>query len=141
MVVWIQTSIWNSYRNVTDNEINIDFSLNNKASLDSDKAVVDKEIQQSGGPGLYRLDNVYNCDCDLKQVKEVQLSQPNVNVMNNGGGWIGQKGCLVDSDSNVRFDLLTNKKFIHQLPTTVNQGPSVRDNLTLIPKVLLEVVT
>ena len=106
----------------SDNEINIDFSLNNKASLDSDKAVVDKEIQQSGGPGLYRLDNVYNCDCDLKQVKEVQLSQPNVNVMNNGGGWIGQKGCLVDSDSNVRFDLLTNKKFIHQLPTTVNQG-------------------
>ena len=66
-------------------------SLNNKEAISSDKAVVDKGIQQSGGPGLRRLDNVYNCDCDLKQVKEVQLSQPNVNVMNNGGGWIGQK--------------------------------------------------
>lgn len=105
----------------TDNKIDMDFTLNKKASIDSDPGSVTLETQQSQGSGLYRLDNTYGCDCGLKKARDVQLSQPFVNFQ-GGLGWIGEKGCLIDSDSNVRFDILTNKKYINQLPHLVNQG-------------------
>lgn len=105
----------------SDNELDIDFTLNNKGSLSSDPAVVNLEIQQSFGPSNYHLDNMYGCDCGLEKAREVQLSQPYVNFK-GGNGWMGEKGCLIDKDSDVRFDILTNKKYINQLPNLTNQG-------------------
>ena len=99
------------------------FSLQNKTSLNSDPAVINMEIQQSFGPGNYHLDNMYGCDCSLEKAREVQLSQPMVNF-NGGKGWMGENGCLIDTESELREDKekLTNKRYIHQFPQLLNQG-------------------
>lgn len=105
----------------SENELDIEFKLNNKASLKSDEGVVNLEIKQALGPSNYHLDNMFGCDCGLEKAREVQLSQPYVNFK-GGNGWMGENGCLIDKDSNVRFDILTNKKYINQLPNLMNQG-------------------
>jgi len=102
-------------------EIDGSFALEQKASLKSDEAVVNLETQQSIGPGSYHLDNMYGCDCGLTEARNLQLSQPSVNF-NGGSGWMGENGCLIDNDTKVRFDELTNKKYINQLPHIHNQG-------------------
>ena len=58
---------------------------------------------------------MYGCGCELKDARAVQLSQPVINF-EGGKGWIGEKGCLVDKDSELREDpnKLTNKKYIRQ---------------------------
>ena len=93
-----------------------EFNLFTKASLLSDPVAVDLDIIQSQGPGYYTMENMYGCGCELKDAREVQLSQPMINF-EGGKGWIGEKGCLVDVDSKLREsdDRLTNKKYIHQL--------------------------
>tara|TARA_Y100000590_G_C15745201_1_gene1021770 strand:- start:3914 stop:4597 length:684 start_codon:yes stop_codon:yes gene_type:complete len=107
----------------SENDIDYIFSLQNKASLRSDPAVINMEIQQSFGPGNYHLDNMYGCDCSLEKAREVQLNQPMVNF-NGGKGWMGENGCLIDNDSKLREnkDKLTNKRYIHQYPQLLNQG-------------------
>ena len=102
-------------------EIDMSFSLEQKASLKSDEAVVNLETQQSIGPGSYHLDNMYGCECGLPKARDLQLSQPAINF-NGGAGWMGENGCLIDNDTKVRFDELTNKKYINQLPKLQNQG-------------------
>ncbi len=106
----------------SNNDVDMVFSLEKKASLKSDPAVVNLEIQQAMGPGNYHLDNMYGCDCGLPKAREIQLSQPNVNLSSGGLGWMGEKGCLIDNDSKVRFDILTNKKYINQLPQLQTNG-------------------
>ena len=69
---------------------------------------------------------MYGCDCGLEKVREVQLSQPNINF-NGGKGWMGENGCGIDTDSILRIgdntnEKLTNKNFIHQYPNLLNQG-------------------
>ena len=93
-----------------------EFNLFTKASLLSDPVAVDLDIIQSQGPGYYTMENMFGCGCELKDAREVQLSQPMINF-EGGKGWIGEKGCLVDKDSELREDpdRLTNKKYIHQL--------------------------
>lgn len=105
----------------SDNEVHGHFQLNTKASLDSDPAVINLEVQQSMGVGSYYLDNTYGCDCGLEKSREVQLSQPFVNF-EGGKGWIGEKGCLIDNDSELRTNTLTNKRYINSLPTSINDG-------------------
>ena len=92
------------------------FNLFTKASLLSDPVSIDLDNIQSQGPGYYTLENMYGCGCELKDARNVQLSQPMINF-EGGKGWIGEKGCLVDKDSELRedSDKLTNKKYIHQL--------------------------
>ena len=108
------------------NEIDNDFSLNNKTSLHNDPATSTLRDKQSIGIGNYHLDNMYGCDCGLETAREVQLSQPNVNF-NGGKGWMGENGCGIDNDSVLRIgddsnEKLTNKNFIHQYPNLLNQG-------------------
>ena len=93
-----------------------EFNLFTKASLLSDPVAVDLDTIQSQGTGYYVMENMHGCGCELKDAREVQLSQPMINF-NGGQGWIGEKGCLVDKDSELREDpnKLTNKKYIHQL--------------------------
>jgi len=93
-----------------------EFNLFTKASLLSDPVAVDLDIIQSQGSNYYVMENMNGCGCELKDAREVQLSQPMINF-EGGKGWIGEKGCLVDKDSELREDKdkLTNKKYIHQL--------------------------
>jgi len=73
-------------------------------------------MMQSQGPGYYHMDNQYGCECGLKEAREIQTSQPGINFK-GGCGWSGEKGCLVDIDSQLRAnkDRLTNKRQIFQL--------------------------
>jgi len=105
----------------SDAQTDMNFSLEQRSSLKSDLSYVNVEYQQSIGPGSYYLDNTYGCDCGLDKARDVQLSQPAINFQ-GGLGWMGEKGCLIDNDSKVRFDELTNKKYINQLPNLQNQG-------------------
>lgn len=93
-----------------------EFNLFSKASLLSDPVAVDLDIIQSQGPGYYTMENMNGCGCELKDARDVQLSQPMINFQ-GGKGWMGEKGCLIDTDSQLREneDRLTNKKYIHQL--------------------------
>tara|TARA_B100002051_G_C16725107_1_gene634829 strand:- start:446 stop:1129 length:684 start_codon:yes stop_codon:yes gene_type:complete len=108
----------------SQHELDNEFTLDIKASLKSEKSVIDVETKQSVGPGSYVLDNMYGCggdNCGLKKAREVQLSQPNVNFK-GGVGWIGEQGCLVNNDSKLREETLTNKNYINQLPHQINMG-------------------
>lgn len=101
----------------TEQEANAkEFNLFTKASLLSDRVAVDLDIIQSQGPGYYTMENMYGCGCELKDAREVQLSQPMINF-EGGKGWMGEKGCLVDVDSKLREDKekLTDKRHIRQL--------------------------
>ena len=106
----------------SDNSISKDdFNLNMRASLNSDEATINHEVNQSQGPGNYLVDNTFACDCGLEKAKEVQLKQPNVNLT-GGFGWMGENGCLIDNDSNLRSNNLTNMKYINQLDSKQNTG-------------------
>jgi hypothetical protein len=101
----------------TEQEANAkEFNLFTKASLLSDPVAVDLDVIQSQGPGYYTMENMFGCGCELKDAREVQLSQPMINF-EGGKGWIGEKGCLVDVDSKLREDKdqLTDKRYIRQL--------------------------
>tara|TARA_B100000214_G_scaffold341839_1_gene289217 strand:- start:134 stop:796 length:663 start_codon:yes stop_codon:yes gene_type:complete len=120
----------------SENEINDTFIVNHKASIKSDDATVNYENLQSMGPGTYKLDNTYGCDCGLEKSREVQLSQPNINF-SGGYGWMGEGGCLIDNDSDLRSNNLTNQKYINQLDAGINhafqgKGPFDVDNESII---------
>jgi len=103
--------------NCTQQEANAkEFNLFSKASLLSDPVAVDLDIIQSQGPGYYTLENTYGCGCELKDARDVQLSQVMINFQ-GGHGWMGEKGCLIDTDSKLResSEKLTNQRYIHQL--------------------------
>ena len=84
--------------------------------LQEDAIQLSLEMMQSQGPGYYHMDNQYGCECGLKEAREIQTSQPGINFK-GGCGWSGEKGCLVDIDSQLREnkDRLTNKRQIFQL--------------------------
>ena len=98
-----------------------EFNLFTKASLLSDPIAVDLDTIQSQGPGYYTMENMNGCGCELKDARAVQLSQPVINF-EGGKGWIGEKGCLVDNDSELRFHDATQLRYINQLPSLNNAG-------------------
>lgn len=87
-----------------------------RANIHDDKLTVDLDSLQSQGPGLYHMDNQNGCECGLKEARSIQVSQPGINF-SGGHGWIAEKGCLIDNDSNLRQDKdrLTNLKDINQV--------------------------
>ena len=104
------------------NEVDPNFRVEVKASLKSDGQVINQEVMQSYGPALYKLDNPYDADCDLKNVNQTYLSQPGIYLSGIGKGWTGHDGCVVDKDSEARFSELTDKRYIRQLPQLHNNG-------------------
>jgi hypothetical protein len=92
------------------------FSLFKRAGINDDQLTVDLDMMQSQGPGYYRLDNQYSCECGLSEAKEIQVSQPGIHLKGSYG-WGGEKGCLMDADTTLRqsSDRLTNKNEIHQI--------------------------
>ena len=92
------------------------FQLFKKASIRADQLTMDLDVMQSQGPGYYHLDNQFACECGLKEAQSIQTSQPGIHLK-GGVGWTGEKGCLVDNDTNLRQkdDKLTNKRVINQV--------------------------
>lgn len=105
----------------SENEIKENFFLNQKASIKSDSATINYEERQSNGPGVYSIDNMYGCECGLEKARDVQLNQPTVNFK-GGFGWMGENGCMIDKDSELRKNNLTNLKYINQLDRVINAG-------------------
>ena len=62
-----------------------EFNLFTKASLLSDRVAVDLDVIQSQGPGYYTMENMNGCGCELKDAREVQLSQPMINFEGGKG--------------------------------------------------------
>ena len=99
-----------------DTESKNDLKLFKQNILQEDAIRLSLEMMQSQGPGYYHMDNQYGCECGLKEARDIQTSQPGINFK-GGCGWSGEKGCLVDIDSQLREnkDRLTNKRQIFQL--------------------------
>ena len=93
-----------------------EFNIFTKAGINDDNLTVDLDAMQSQGVGLYHLDNQYGCGCGLEEARSIQVSQPGIHLK-GGVGWTGEKGCLVDNDTNLRQkdDKLTNKRVINQV--------------------------
>ena len=98
-----------------------DFKLFGQERLIYDKGTELIDTQQQLGPGRYELDNMYGCNCLLPEARNLQLSQPAINFQ-AGYGSIGEHGCIVNENTFLRDSLLTNKKYINQLPSKYNAG-------------------
>ena len=70
-----------------------------KPSLRLTPVAVDLDVIQSQGPGYYTLENTYGCGCELKDARDVQLSQVVINfkVLPWLDGW---RRRLIDNDSH-----------------------------------------
>jgi len=97
----------------TEND-STDMNLYNLTSINDDDYQRDSRTAQSLTVGNYNLGNFYPKVCGQENARNVQLSQVNVNFT-GGKGWIGSDGCLVDTDSQLRFKESTNKNYINQL--------------------------
>ena len=97
------------------------FSLFNQSNLIYDKGTTTIDNEQRLGPGRRELDSMYGCECGLESARDLQLSQPAINF-SAGVGYSGEHGCLIDNDSALRFELLTNKNYRNQLPQEYNAG-------------------
>ncbi len=105
----------NDCSNMDTNSKN-NFNLFKRTNINDDQLTVDLDAMQSQGPGYYHLDNQFGCECGLKEARDIQVSQPGIQ-MKGGVGWTGEKGCLVDNDTQLRQDpsQLTNKNEIRQI--------------------------
>ena len=92
------------------------FNVFTKAGINDDPQTLAVDESQATSVFNYVLDNQYGCDCGLKEARDIQVSQPGINFK-GGVGWIAEKGCLVDNDTELRQDKqkLTNPNYIHQI--------------------------
>jgi hypothetical protein len=90
-------------------------NLFNLTSLENDLYYKELRTVQSMKPGIYDISNFIPDDCGQTKAREVQVSQPAISF--NGGHWGGKNGCLIDKDSSLRFEDMTNKNYINQLFT------------------------
>jgi len=101
--------------------VDMNLSLFKQSSLFNDPATANLRNIQSVGPFSYQLDNMYGCDCGLETAREIMVSQPAINF-NAGSGWMGENGCKIENDSELRFQDNTNKRYINQLPNRYTSG-------------------
>ena len=90
------------------------FGVNIMSGLGDDHYMQNLETAQSLEPGAYKLENFYPKDCGQKSARNIQTSQVGINF-SGGKGSIGRDGCLVDDNSYIRLNELTNLNNIHQL--------------------------
>jgi hypothetical protein len=100
----------------------IDISQNNEFTPPSDyeqlfaisKFKYDElSTEQSMRVGAHELANFIPDDCGQLKARDVQTSQPGINF--NAGHEGGKNGCLIDANSYLKFEELTNKNIINQL--------------------------
>ena len=68
---------------------------------------------QSMRVGAHELGNFIPNDCGQKKAKDVQTSQPGISFSAGYEG--GKDGCLIDQNSYLKFEEMTNKNVINQL--------------------------
>ena len=73
----------------------------------------DLSTQQSMRVGAHELGNFIPDDCGQKKARNVQTSQPGISF--NAGHEGGKNGCLIDPNSYLKFEEMTNKNVINQL--------------------------
>lgn len=83
--------------------------------LGEDACLVSSDTRQSTQPGQYMLRNHYACDCGIERSQEIALSHPQMQFR-DGYGAVGQRGCMVGSDTRLRNGIeLTHDKAPQQL--------------------------
>ena len=63
--------------------------------------------------GAYELTNFIPNDCGQKKARDIQTGQVGINF--NAGHEGGKNGCLMDQNNVLKFEELTNKRYINQL--------------------------
>ena len=84
---------------------------------DEEKDSFNVVLADAGGQKIQVIKEVRGLtSLGLKEAKEIQVSQPGIHL-NGGFGWIAEKGCLSDTDSDLRQnkDKLTNLRDINQI--------------------------
>jgi len=92
-----------------DNNVAL-FAMN---KLKYDQLNADLSTAQSMKVGAHELANFIPNDCGQLKAREIQTSQPGINF--NAGHEGGKNGCLIDQNSNLKFEELTDKNYINQL--------------------------
>ena len=69
-----------------------------------DQCYSDVQKKQSAGPGLYQLNDLRSCDCEISNVKDVALNRPGFagKQFRDGYGWTSKNGSNVEKDSKLR---------------------------------------
>lgn len=92
--------------------------------LNDDVCTVKQEYRESVMPGMYNLSNFKSCDCNHDNVIKTALNNQTIFV-NDGYGTYGNKGCLIDNNSNLRIGELTDKNCINHLISRINDTPNM----------------
>lgn len=106
---------------VTQNEQNcvnfetLNVKLNQPVGLRNDSCWYDARDAMSIYPGNYNVKNFYDCEEVPKAAMNIMIENPSLSF-NNGYGWIGQGGRVVDYDSKARLgSQITNVRCKKQL--------------------------
>jgi len=81
--------------------------------LKFDQLNQDLSTDQSMKVGAHELANFIPNDCGQKKARDIQTSQIGINF--NAGHEGGKNGCLMEENNDLKFEELTNKKYINQL--------------------------
>ena len=93
------------------------FNIQQLTRLREDSCYLENRSKFAKLPGKYQTSNFHDCKCEAPHTKELSLQQPSLNYK-DGYGWTSNKGCNIDSDSNLRnANNLTNPRVIQQLKT------------------------
>lgn len=93
-------------------------NINNLSSIDDDKCEVTSKTIQSMGPSQYIFYDYNNDKCGNVNARDIQTSEVGINFSGERGNiqtMTGKDGCLINKDTNLRREKLTNKKYINQL--------------------------
>ena len=90
-----------------------DPKLHNLNNINNDDYNQKLSTAQSMSVGAYELSNFIPNDCGQKKARNIQTSQVGINF--NAGHEGGKNGCLMEQNNNLKFEELTNKRYINQL--------------------------
>lgn len=76
-----------------------DYTFNNMSRIGLDRTTMNENDVQNVKSGNYNLTNYNTTDCEMTNVKNFALNQPN--VFYNGAIQVGGSGCNIDTHSNL----------------------------------------
>ncbi len=95
------------YNSCVNNNNNCNFYVNQFTKLKNDKCTQEYDDAQRAAPGSYNTDNTRCNDCGAQGAMNCALKNPTINY-SDGYGWVSYNGCLVNKDSKIRRNNLTN---------------------------------
>jgi hypothetical protein len=81
------------------------FKVHSKTKAYDDACYLDIQTGQSKGPGNYRLENLYSCECNIPDTVEVATSNHNM-VWKDG---YSTPNCAIDTSSVMRYGVTSNE--------------------------------